>query len=242
MDNPKTILITGASSGIGQATALRFAKDNNLIITYSQNQAGAEQTAQKCLDSGARDALVLPLDLSQIESIQSAVNQISAKYNQIDILINNAGTIVHGNLSEIDIKDISSQIRINLEGLIILTKLLLPKIQQSIINIGSNLGIQAKGTLSVYSAVKFGVRGFSQALAQENPSLKVYTVNPGLTATKMGSSKGMDPANVAEIIFSAAQGEYKAKSGSDVNVRDYQYGEFLGKIVKFLRYIKKMVK
>lgn len=242
-DKIKTVFITGASSGIGRQVAYKFAKDKaSLIITYNQNKEGAEKTAEECQKLGAGEILILPLNLTSDRSIKEAVSQITNKYASIDILINNAGYGPYKPLIEHTFEEITATLKINLEGLIKLTKLTLPNIQEAIINIGSRLGLCGKAKLVVYSATKFGVRGVTKSLTQELKNIKVYTVNPGLTDTKMGSPEGMDPKIVAEIIYNAATGKYKAKSGSDINVRDYQYGEFLGQIVKLLREIKGFIR
>ena len=238
----KTVLITGASSGIGQATAFKFAAGNYLIITYRQNQAQCQNTADKCRQLGAKDVLILPLDLASDESIEAAIEKAINKFGKIDILINNAGFLVSKNLTEQSFEEISFQVKTNLEGLIKITKLCLPYIKQAIINVGSNLGLIGKRNLSVYCAAKFGVRGFAKSLAKEMPNLLIYTINPPLTATRMGSLAGIAPEKVAEIIFNAANGKYRAKSGADINVGDYIYGEFLGKLISFLRLIKGILK
>lgn len=236
----KAVLITGASSGIGQQVAYQFAQDgDNLALTYQSNEAGIKTTAEQCLKLGAGEILTLYLDLDDDQSIIDSFNLVREKLGQIDILINNAGFLVHDNLASQNFAEIRKQININLAGLIKITSLFLPHIKESIVNIGSALGLKGKGRLAVYCAAKFGVRGFSKSLADEMPALRVYTINPSLTATKMGSPSGMPPQKVAEIIYRAAQGLYRAKSGSDINVIDYQYGELWHWPVAILRAIKR---
>lgn len=240
-DKIKIVFITGSSSGIGRQTAFFFAREKyHLMLTYHQDKQEGEETKEECLRLGAKDVLLLQIDLTDDQSIRNAVKQIIEQHNQIDILINNAGMLIKGNLAERSFEQITQEMKANLEGAIKLTKECLPYIKESIVNIGSYLGLQGKGRLAVYSATKFGVRGFSKSLAKELPHLKIYTVNPCLTATKMGSPEGVHPAMVAEIIFQAAQGKYKAKSGADINVRDYLYGEFWKNFIVFFRYIKNL--
>ncbi|OGY45186.1 MAG: hypothetical protein A2744_01365 [Candidatus Buchananbacteria bacterium RIFCSPHIGHO2_01_FULL_44_11] len=222
----RVVLISGSSSGIGEQTAYKFAEIGDIVIvTYHLNKEQGERVVRKCLELGAKDSLALSLELMQDESIKNLVQQIVSKYGRIDILINNAGKLGKGNLSEQSFDDISKQIKTNLEGLIKLTHQCLPYIKESIINVGSALGLSAKGGLSVYSATKFGVRGFSQSLAKELSGIRVYTINPSLTATNMGGQTGLPPEQVAEIIKKAALGQYKAKFGADINVREYLHGE-----------------
>ena len=140
------------------------------------------------------------------------------KFSRIDILINNAGVIFWKSLSEQSFEEIEAQLRINLEGLIKMTKACLPYLKSCIINIGSGAGKSAHAILSAYCATKFGVRGFTQAIALEHPDLKVYCVNPGMTATQMTNFRGRMPEEVAEVIINTAKGEYQVPSGGDVDV------------------------
>lgn len=242
-DLNKIVLITGASSGIGQATAFRFAQAGyQIVITYNKNKTGAEQTQKKCLQLGAQNVSIFHLDLLDDSSIKNTFQNIIDKYKKIDILINNAGEVVCQELKDMGFEVIEQQIRTNLEGVIKITKICLPYIQESIANIGSNLGLFGGANLTIYSASKFGLRGFTKSLAREIPQLKIYTVNPGLTAIARTNFKGLAVHKVAEIIFKAATGQYRAKSGSDINIKDYQFGENLKNIIIFLRYLKRILK
>jgi len=162
--------------------------------------------------------LVLHLDVMNNESIVMAVRQVVDHYREISVLINNAGIIVWKQLKDQSFGEIESQIRTNLEGLIKMTKECLPYVKDVIINLGSAAGKAGYGDLTPYCGTKFGVRGFSEALAQELPHVMVYTVNPAVTATRMNDFQGMPPEDVARIIVSTAKGEYGVESGSDVDV------------------------
>lgn len=218
----KTTLITGSESGIGKETAFKFAKAGfNVVITYFKEKASAVEVSAKCLALGAPEVFVVKLDVTNVASIKKAVEKIALKFKKIDILINNAGTIVKKYLAEESYEEIEDQIRINLEGTIKVTRECLPYIQEAIVNIGSSGGLRPKEEQAVYCATKFGVRGFTQALALELIDLRVLVVNPGITATQMTNFKGDPPEAVAEIIFKAAAGKIKKESGADVNVWDY---------------------
>lgn len=111
-----------------------------------------------------------------------------------------------------------NEVRTNLEGLIKMTKECLPYIKDRIINIASGAGLEGYGSLSTYCATKFGVRGFTQSISHELRNLDVFVVNPGTTATRMNNFRGMPPEKVADVVLSTAQGRYKSRSGSDINV------------------------
>jgi short-subunit dehydrogenase len=215
----KVVFISGASLGIGTETAYKFAKEEcKLAITYFRDKEKAIEVSERCKELGASDVLVLHLDVTNNESIVKAVQQVVQHYHEISILINNAGVIVWKQLKDQSFGEIESQIRTNLEGLVKLTKESLPHVKDVIINLGSAAGKAGFGELTAYCGTKFGVRGFSEALSQELPNVMVYTVNPGVTATRMNEFQGMPPEEVASIIVNTAKGEYKVESGSDVDV------------------------
>jgi short-subunit dehydrogenase len=85
----------------------------------------------------------------------------------------------------------------------------------------SQTGFAGYADLSTYCSTKWGVRGFTQALALELPGLKIYAVNPGLTATRMSDFQGMPPEQVALVVLNLAKGKYRLTSGSDVNVWEH---------------------
>jgi len=124
-------------------------------------------------------------------------------------------------LKELSFDDIEKQIGINLEGLMKMTKAALPYIRETIINIGSGAGLQGYPDISVYSATKFGVRGFTQSLAKEEPQLNIFAVNPGTTSTRMTNFKGIPAEEVAGVILNAAKGAYHVPSGGDINVWEH---------------------
>jgi short-subunit dehydrogenase len=207
----KIVFISGASLGIGTETAYKFAEEGcKLAITYYRDKEKAIEVSERCKKLGASDVLVLHLDVMNNESIAGAVKQVVQHYHEISILINNAGVIVWKQLKDQSFGEIESQIRTNLEGLVKLTKESLP--------LGSAAGKAGYGDLTAYCGTKFGVRGFSEALSQELPNVMVYTVNPGVTATRMNEFQGMPPEDVARIIVKTAKGEYDIQSGSDVDV------------------------
>ncbi len=218
----KTVLITGASIGIGREDAYLFAAEGaRLAITYNTHKREAEEAVARCLDLGASDCFPIRLDLMDDESITRALREVVFAFGRISILINNAGTAVWKHLGEQSFRDIEAQLRTNLEGLIKLTRLGLPHVRETIINIASGAGLAGYEYLTTYCAAKWGIRGFTKALAQELPGRKVYVVNPGVTATQMNDFQGMPPRRVAEVIVNLAKGVYELESGEDVNVWDY---------------------
>jgi 3-oxoacyl-[acyl-carrier protein] reductase len=218
----KVVLITGSSVGIGRETAYEFAKEGcKLAVTYYQDKEEAEEIAEKCLAVGAPEVLVTQLNITDDDSIRNTVKKTVERFGEISVLINNAGVMVRKHLQDQSFKEIEEQIRTNLEGLMKMTKESLPYIRDTIINIGSGMAFEGQENATSYCATKFGVRGFSRALSKELPNIKVYTVHPTGTATRMNNFRGkMPPEKVAKVILNTAKGEYKVDSGSDVRVEE----------------------
>jgi NAD(P)-dependent dehydrogenase (short-subunit alcohol dehydrogenase family) len=217
----RVVLITGSSNGIGRETARALASAKaRMIITYCNDRVAGNEVAKQCRALGSPEVLLVRLDVRKMTSIRQAVERIVSKWGRIDILINNAAVAVWKVLREQDPSDIEDQVRTNLEGLIKMTLFCLPYVKDMIINIASGAGQTGYAELAPYCATKFGVRGFTQALAQEEPGINVYVVNPDMTKTRMTGYQGRPPEEVAQVVLRTAKGEFRAPSGSDINVWD----------------------
>lgn len=218
----KVVLITGSSDGIGKETALLFAKHGaNIVVTYNKNKKGGEDVFKECKKT--KEPLLANLDVTNDESIKNCVEKTIDKFGAIDILINNAGVLFNKYFIEQNANEIDLQIDTNVKGLIKMTKAVLPYMQGQgngiIINIASAAGKNAYEGLTTYCATKFAVRGFTQALAKELPKeIKIYSVNPGLTATKMTNFQGVNPRKVGEVILKTAEEKISVESGGDIDV------------------------
>jgi len=215
----KTVVITGSSQGIGEATAYYFAQEGwNIVLTYFKEGKKAETVKEKCKRLGSKEVLVIQLDISDKKSVAKASKKILDKFKKIEVLINNAGVLKFLPFEKQSLDDIENQLDVNLKGTVLVTKYLLSHISESIINISSYWGKFVDPGASVYCATKFGIRGFTQALALESPKLNILAINPGLTATQMVNFEGVAPTKVGQIIFNAATNIYKIESGSDIDV------------------------
>lgn len=232
----KVVLVTGATSGIGEALVYQFAQSRSkVVVTWRRDELKAQAVAKEALRLGAVSTLTVQLDVTSKESIDGAITKVIQTFGQIDVLINNAGVLVHKFLAEQSVDEILTQLRTNLEGLILVTRICLPYLKDCVINIASTAGLAGGKSQTVYSATKFGVRGFTQALAKEQPNLRVYSINPSKTATRMTGFTGAKPDVVAEVVARAAAGEIRCPSGSDINVRDYT-----GRLAFWRRVYKKL--
>lgn len=214
-----SLLITGASSGIGNAIARRFASDGaRLILTWCRNKTGGLETAERCRTLGAAEVSLLKLDVRSLRSISSLTGRIGDKYGEIDFLVNNAGTGVMKPFAGSTVPEILDQLRTNLEGTILVTHALLPLVRKGIVNIGSFLSKHASEDLVVYCGSKFGVRGFTQSLAKEVRGIRICCVNPDLTSTRLTGFEGRPPEEVAELVHGVITGRVGCEEGGDVDI------------------------
>ena len=218
----KVVLITGSSNGIGRETAFKFAAEKaKVVVTYCNDKAGGQKAERKCRELGASETLLIKLDLKVNKSILNAVDKVVKTFGKIDVLINNAGVAVWKPLKKQGLADIENQIRTNLEGLIKMTGTCLPYVKGMIINIASGAGQTGFADLAPYCATKFGVRGFTQALALEISRPMIFAVNPDMTKTRMTGFQGRPAEQVAQVVLNTAKGKYRKTSGSDINVWDF---------------------
>ncbi len=221
----RTALVTGSSSGIGRATAVQLARKKcRVIVTYFRNEAAGQDVLRECRKHA--DAALYRLDVRDVRSISRLQKAVADKFSPLDVLINNAGVLAEKPLIKQSDGETSDQVRVNLLGPINVTRAFLPLLMRQkeavIINIASGLAKEVLPELTVYCATKWGVRGFTQALALEIPEkIRVYCVNPGMTATRMTGYQGADPNDVAGIIVKTAEEKLRKKSGGDVDVWKY---------------------
>ncbi|MCB9603074.1 MAG: SDR family oxidoreductase [Sandaracinus sp.] len=181
----KTILITGASSGIGKATAAHFAKHGwNVVATMRQP---AEEH-----DLAAENVLVTRLDVLDDASIASAVAEADARFGGVDVLLNNAGYGAYGALEATSMEVVRRQFDVNLFGLVAVTKAVLPNMRAKrngvIVNVSSVGGRMCYPLGALYHGSKWAVEGLSEALHYELAVLgiRVKLVEPGGVDTDFG--------------------------------------------------------
>jgi short-subunit dehydrogenase len=189
MPGGPVILITGASAGIGAAVARRFAREGYHTLLAARRFDRLAALAQEIQEQGGQ-ATPIAADLSRLEDTQRLASTALESVGQIDILFNNAGFGRLDWLEALDpVEDVQGQIELDLLGLIWLTQAVAPHMigrrSGHIINMGSLAGWVAPPTYSVYSAAKFGVRGFTEALRRELGvyGVKVSGIYPGAVDT-----------------------------------------------------------
>lgn len=198
----RTIVITGAASGIGRAVAIGAAKRGANLALVDVNKVGLEETKAQC---GAASKISIHLaDLSQRSAITPLFNEIMGTHSAINILINNAGVAVAGQFTQTSENDFDWLMEINFHAVVRLTRAFLPILQSQdmaqIVNISSIFGIIAPIGQSAYCASKFAVRGFSESLRHElaGTNLGVTVVHPGGIATEIANNARM-PQGAGEL-------------------------------------------
>ena len=188
----KVALVTGASSGIGEATALALAEQGAHVALVARRQERLQELAQRIEQKGVR-ALPLSADASSEEEVQKVVQQTKDQFGRIDIVVNDAGVMLLGKIDGANTDEWRQMIGINVLGLLYMTHSVLPimKQQQSghIVNLSSVAGRTARMGSGVYNVTKWGVVAFSEALRQEvlSSNIRVTTIEPGAVATELSS-------------------------------------------------------
>jgi short-subunit dehydrogenase len=195
-------LITGASSGIGQATAELFAANRFRVF-------GTSRTPD---DRTSRNYTMLPLDVCVDESVDAAVREVLDRTGRIDVLVNNAGYAQSGALEENSIAEAQAQFDTNLFGVMRVTKAVAPVMRQQggghIINVSSVLGQIAFPYVGLYAASKFALEGFTEALRHElrQFNIQVALVEPGFVKTNFA---GQRPASQIDAYASGRQAAFQ---------------------------------
>ena len=195
----KVVLITGASSGFGMDAARLFAYEGCSVVLAARRIDRLQELAASIQSQGG-EAFAVPVDVANREEIEIMVETVLDLYGQIDILFNNAGfgrLAWHENMSSE--RDIETQIAVNLLGVIQVTHAVLPDMLKRrsghIINMSSVAGWIAPPTYTIYSASKYGVRGYTDALRREvQPfGIDVSGIYPGPAKTEFGEHTGNHP-------------------------------------------------
>lgn len=195
-----TVLITGASSGIGKASARLFAERGWNVAATMRSPDAAEVADD-------RRTLIAQLDVADLASIDAAVGQTIARFGAIDVLVNNAGYGLYGLFEATPREQILEEFNVNVFGAMDVTRAVLPHMRANgggaIVNVSSGAGIFTLPMLSMYCASKFALEGFSEAIAYElasqNIAVKLIEPHGGVSETKFSQRSAEEAAQNASL-------------------------------------------
>jgi short-subunit dehydrogenase len=214
-----TVLITGASSGIGRELARLFARDGFALVLVSRSAQRLAPVVSQLRDAHGASVTTIPADLGKPQDIERLLSTLSASDLRVDVLVNNAGFGGVGKFSETSLDQELGMIALNVDAVVTLTKRLLPAMLQNrrgrILNVSSTAAFQPGPFQAVYFATKAFALSFSEALAEElrDTGVTVTTLCPGPTETGFAARAGfrstpmmgarMDARSVAEVAYTA---------------------------------------
>ncbi len=185
----KVIIVTGAGTGIGAAAARRFAADGASVVLAGRRADKLEELARSLASDRV---LVQATDVAKQADCDALIAAAVARFNQIDVLVNNAGTAAFGAIEDTEITEYHRIMQTNVDGVVYCIRAALPhllKTRGNIVNVSSASGLGGDWGLSYYNASKGAVTNLTRALALEfgNRGVRVNAVNPSLTATDMAA-------------------------------------------------------
>ena len=201
-------LITGASSGIGRATAELLAKNDFDLIITGRRANNLKLVEENIRSKTTADVLSLAFDIRDHDAVTSACNKLSGKWAKVDVLVNNAG--LSAGLSQIhegSVDDWEQMIDTNIKGLLYITRLISPGMVKRekghIINLGSIAGKEAYENGNVYNATKFAVDGLTRAMRIDlvNYGIKVTSIDPGAVETEFSLVRFKGDSDRADKVY-----------------------------------------
>lgn len=205
----KTVIITGASKGIGEAVALKLAAQQANLVLAARDRANLEIVARQCIDAGGK-AVVVPTDVTNPEACEKLIEASITAFGAIDCLINNAGITMRAKFDSVqDLSLFEKIIRVNYLGSVYCTHYALPHLKQSsglLVAISSLTGKTGVPTRTGYAASKHALQGFFDSLRIElkDTGVDVLVVSPGFVAT-----------DIRAIALGAAENPMEATSNND---------------------------
>ncbi|GGO10451.1 SDR family NAD(P)-dependent oxidoreductase [Micromonospora parathelypteridis] len=191
-------LVTGASSGIGAATARSLAADGATVAVLARRRAKLDELAES-VRAGGGVALAVEADITDPSQALAAVDRVVVEFGRLDTVVNNAGLMLVGPVAEAPIEEWDRMLAVNVQGMLHVTRAALPHLLAAaetaprrvadLVNISSTAGRVARPGTAVYNLTKFGVNAFSEALRQEvGPKrVRVSVIEPGTVDTELAS-------------------------------------------------------
>lgn len=190
----KVVIITGASSGIGEATAKLLAKNGAKVVLAARREERLHTIVAEIKEGGG-EAVSVKADVASAEDMQQLAKFALSAYGRIDVLVNNAGVMPSSRMNELRVREWDQMIDVNIKGVLYGIAAVLPTMREQqaghIINLSSTSGYQVSPTSAVYAATKFAVRAISEGLRLEesaSSNIRSTVIAPGLTKTELFDS------------------------------------------------------
>lgn len=205
----KVVVVTGASSGIGAATARALGREGCTVVLAARREERCEEIAAD-IDT---TTLVVPTDVTDADAASALVEETVSRFGQLDALINNAGIARGGPVGEDNLPALRETVRVNLDGVMNVTDAALPALRDAdgdVLTISSLSARYPQAGGSGYTASKFGVNGFCRSLRKElaDDDVRVTTVMPGAVSTELNDwehweGRAMEPRDIAAFVVFA---------------------------------------
>ncbi|SED80366.1 Short-chain dehydrogenase [Streptomyces sp. 3213] len=204
MTSPKTVLITGTSSGIGLATAVGTARAGWTTVATMRDTGKADALLKAAAEAGVANRVqVRRLDVTDTVGLTACLDEVVAEHGRLDALVNNAGAAQVGTIEQSSVEDVRAAMEVNFFGVVAMTRAALPHLRASkgrVITVSSVGGAVGQPFNEAYCAAKFAVEGFMQSLAPvaATVGVDVTVVEPGAVASEFVANLGLDvPALLA---------------------------------------------
>ncbi len=223
----KVVIVTGASSGIGRATALQFAEEGSKVVAVGRNEKDLKSLVRKAVSlKGSIKAHLA--DVTEISQIDRIVSETMDTCGKIDVLINSAGVIKNGSIETTTIDDWDKMLNVNLRSIFVLTQKCVPHLAETkgnIVNVSSVAGTRSFPNVLAYCVSKAGVDQFTRCTALElaPKSIRVNAVNPGVVITNLHKRGGMDEKAYMSFVEHSRSTHPIGRPGTSDEVADLIY-------------------
>lgn len=220
----KVVLITGASSGIGAATAVKLSKLGACLALTGRKQDNLRSVAKECA-SGSGEPLLIPADITKESDTERILKTTIEKFGKLDVLINNAGIIETGTIETTSLEQFDRVMNTNIRSIYHLTMLAVPhliKTQGNVVNVSSVNGIRSFPGVLAYNISKMAVDQFTRCVALElaAKNVRVNCVNPGVTVTNLHKRGGMDEETYKKFLEHSKTTHAMGRPGQATEVAD----------------------
>lgn len=211
----KVVLVTGASSGIGAATAEYFAKLGASLAIVGRNEGNLKETVTKC----GKNVHAIVADVTKEADVHRIIKETVDRFGRLDVLVNNAGSIVYGPLESATMESFDLMINTNIRSVFLLTKLAIPHLEKTkgaIVNVSSTLGLKSFPNVISYSVSKAAVNHFTACMALElaPKGIRVNAIVPGVILTNLQRTGGMDENTYQEYLKRSGPGHALGRVGN----------------------------